>query len=268
MTTKLPSSSSSGMTQVPPRFAEAEKLALRAPPWLNYSRSGMVETRLSDWMSVAEAAAALGVTPRRVNQLVAAGALRAERIGNRALVKRLDVEARADLGPAGGRAYSPGRAWALILLAVGQRPPALDHATVSRLRGILRRQSLWQLRARLGSRAERRDFRAHSSDLGRIAAEDGVVRTGPRFAHEAGLSLVAADAPVELYVDERTAARVVRRYALQQSDDPNVVLRVVPSDVRGWLVGSVAPRTAVALDLADDRDARSQDVAREVLAFG
>jgi hypothetical protein len=99
-----------------------------------------------------------------------------------------------------------------------------------------------------------------------LAGEDGVVRTGPRFAAEAGLALVAPDAQVELYVNAATAQRLERRYHLRPSDEPNVVLRVLPDEVRGWLLGAVAPRMAVALDLAEDRDPRSQQVGREILS--
>jgi excisionase family DNA binding protein len=226
----------------------------------------MVEARLSDWMSVTEAAAALGLTRQRVGKLVAEGALRSRRLGSQTLVRRDDVDARLDLRPAAGRRYSARRAWALILLVDGTVPPGLDAPTLSRLRSVARQTSPWEIRARLASRAERRNLRAHSSDLARLAVEDGVVRTGPRSAAEAGLGLIASDAPVELYVDAATARRLQRRYSLRSSDDPNVVLRVVPDAVRSWLTAPIAPRTAVALDLADDRDPRSQQVAREALS--
>ena len=137
--------------------------------------------------------------------------------------------------------------------------------TLSKLRAVLRARDLWSMRLRLGSRAERRDLRAHSSDLARIEAEDGVVLTGARHAREAGLGLVAPDAPVEAYVDEATADRLAARYALRPSERPNVRLRVLPPGVAGWLESRVAPRLAVALDLAEDRDARARAAAREAL---
>jgi hypothetical protein len=77
---------------------------------------------------------------------------------------------------------------------------------------------------------------------------------------------VASDAPVELYVDAATADRLIARYRLRPSDSPNVILRVVPDEVRRWLSGPIAPRAAVALDLAEDRDPRSQTVAHDELA--
>jgi hypothetical protein len=59
---------------------------------------------------------------------------------------------------------------------------------------------------------------------------------------------------------------LVSRYRLRPSDRPNVVFHVVPSEVRPWLSGRIAPKPAVALDLADDRDPRSQQVAQDFLA--
>ena len=221
---------------------------------------------MEDWISSAEAADRLGLTAGRVRELIATGALGARRVGNRFLVRRADVEARALAGPLAGRPYSPHRAWALILLASDVIPPGVDAVTRSKLKKVLRESDLWSLKPRLGSRAERRTYRAHSSDLQRLEAEPAAVVTGARHAANAGLDLVAPDAPVELYVDAPTADRLVRRYRLRPSDRPNVVLRVVPVEARAWLTGHVAPRLAVALDLADDPDPRSQETARAALA--
>jgi excisionase family DNA binding protein len=225
----------------------------------------MVEEVDVDWMSTREAAAALGLTADRVRQLVASGALGSRRVGGRYLVRRDDVEARRDDGAPAGRPYAPRRAWALIFLAGGDTPPGVDAVTLSKLRAVLRGRDLWSMRMRLGARAERRDLRAHSSDLARIEAEDGVVLTGARHAREAGLGLVAPDAPVEAYVDEATADHLAARYAFRPSERPNVRLRVLPKSVAGWLHGRIAPRLAVALDLAEDRDPRARAAAQEAL---
>ena len=160
------------------------------------------------------------------------------------------------------RRVAPGRSssW-----PAAPRAPGVDAVTLSKLRAVLRGRDLWSLRSRLGARAQCRDLRAHSSDLARIEAEDGVVLTGARHAREAGLDLVAPDAPVEAYVDASTADRLAARYALRPSARPNVRLRVLPPGVEGWLEGRIAPRLAVALDLAGDRDPRAQAAARDAL---
>lgn len=226
----------------------------------------MIQANGTTLISPADAARRLGVTPRRVYALVSENRLHAERIGGRLLIDREDVDARAAGAWAVGRPFSPRRAWAMILLAAGETPPGVDASTRSKLHRLLRERDLWSMRARFADRAERRQFRAHSSDLSRIEKESGVVQSGARHAAAAGLGLVASDAAVELYLDRKTAESLVKRYRLVPSARPNVLLRVVPDEVRRWLTDSIAPLPAVALDLAEDRDPRSQQVAREVLS--
>ena len=226
----------------------------------------MIQANGVTFISPAEAAQRLGVTPRRVYALAKGNRLRAERIGGRLLIDRDGVEARIAGASAAGRPFSPRRAWALLLLAAGDNPPGLDPSTKSKLRRLLRERDLWSMRARFADRAERGGFRAHSSDLPRIEADPGVVRTGARNAAAAGLGLVASDAPVELYLDRRTADQLIRRFRLRRNPRPNVILRVVTDEVRRWLQEPIAPRTAIALDLAEDRDPRSRQIARGVLS--
>lgn len=226
----------------------------------------MVDALSADWLSPAEAAHRLGVSPRRVYALVDDGHLRAERVGGRLLLRRDSVEARASGAVANGRPFSARRGWALLLMAAGLDPVGLAPDARSKLRRVLRERDLWGLRARFGTRAERRVLRAHPSDLARIAGDPAVVRSGAGAAADAGLSLVAPGAPLELYVDAATAERLIERYRLSPSPRGNVTVRVVPDEVRAWLTGSVAPWPAVALDLAEDGDPRSRDVARVALS--
>jgi excisionase family DNA binding protein len=225
----------------------------------------MVDAIDVDWLSPAEAADILGVSPRRVYALIDDGRLRAERVGGRILVYRDSVGARASGAAANGRPFSARRGWALLLLAAGLEPASLEPDARSKLRRILRERDLWAMRARFGTRAERLVLRAHSSDLARIAADPAVVRSGAGAASDAGLPLIAPEAPLELYVDAAAAERLIDLYRLAPSPRGNVTLRVVPDEVRAWLTGPVAPWPAVALDLAEDGDPRSRDVARAAL---
>lgn len=225
----------------------------------------MIQASNSILLSATEAAERLGITPRRVSALVRDGRLRAQRIGGRLLIDGDDVDARNAVGPAVGHPFSPRRAWGLILLAAGV-DPSVDLPTKSKLRRLLRERDLWSMRGRLVNRAEGHDLRAHSSDIARIGAEPGLVRTGGRAAADAGFGLIAPDAPLEAYVDQSTADRLIERYRLAPSPRPNVVLRVVSDEVRSWLTGPLAPRPAIALDIAEDLDPRSQEVARSALS--
>lgn len=225
----------------------------------------MVDALVADWLSPAEAADRLGVSARRVYALIDVGLLRSERVGGRILVHRDEVEARASGASANGRPFSARRGWALLLLAAGLDPVGLAPDARSKLRRLLRERDLWTMRARFVTRAERLVLRAHASDLPRIAADPDVVRSGAAAAADAGLPLVAPGAPLDLYLDAAAAERLIGAYRLTASPRGNVVLRVVPDEVRAWLTGPVAPWPAVALDLAQDGDPRSLDVARAAL---
>lgn len=226
----------------------------------------MVEESDRTFVAPFEAAKLLGVSTRRVYDLVKTQKLASMRIGGRLLIDADSVRSRADGGERVGRPLSPRRAWGLILLASGEEPMALDAVTRSKLRRMLRERDLWSMRARLTRRATSNQLRAHPSDLRRLEQEPAVVRTGARFAPEAGISLLAPDAVSAYYVDAGTAASLVRKYRLSASSDPNVILRVVPDEIRPWLSGTVAPQAAVALDVAEERDARSRAAAQAALS--
>ena len=235
----------------------------------HYSYYGVVRKvqgcAFADWLSPVEASRRLGVSPRRVYALIEDGRLRAERVGGRILVHRDGVEARAAGATANGRPFSARRGWALLLLAAGLEPAGLPPDVRSKLRRHLRERDLWAQRARFATRSERHVLRAHSSDVARIAVDPEVVRSGAGAASDAGLPLVAPGAPLELYVDAVTADRLAATFRLTPSPRGNLTLRVVSDEVRAWLTGPVAPWPAVALDLAEDGDPRSRDVARAAL---
>lgn len=226
----------------------------------------MVEESGRTFVAALQAAERLGISRRRVYDLVRAQKLAFVRVGGRLLVDSDSVESLADAGERVGRPLSPRRAWGLILLASGEDPRALDVVTRSKLRRMLRERNLWSMRARLSRRAAPKALRAHPSDLRRIDQEPHLVRTGPRFAANVGISLIAPDTAAAYYVDAKTAASLIGKYRLAESSDPNVILRIVPDEVRGWLSHPVAPRVAVALDVAEERDARSRAAAEAALS--
>src|SRR5690242_17759901 len=65
-------------------------------------------------MSVAQAADRLGVSERRVRQLLASGELSTEKVAGRHLLSVDSVRRRSMDPPASGRPLSPGLAWALL----------------------------------------------------------------------------------------------------------------------------------------------------------
>jgi len=88
--------------------------------------------------------------------------------------------------------------------------------------------------------------------------------SGVTAAAELRLGSLAGDL-VDAYVDERALAAVIARYRLQESQEPNVILRAVSSFMPSWPPSHIAPRAAVALDLIEDDDPPSRQVGTELL---
>jgi excisionase family DNA binding protein len=220
---------------------------------------------LPGYVTVAEAASRLGVTADAVRRLIRAKELAAERIGRSYLLRAQDVERRVDLAPASGRRLTAAHAWGLLALAAGDPAPWLDRATRHRLRRLLDERGLAGLRSRLTARARRLSYRAHPSQLTRLRSDPAVMLAGVSAASQLKLGLLAGEM-VDGYVDELELESVVNRHHLRASRDPNVVLRVVPRFTDRWARPHVAPVSAVVLDLLDDPDPRTREVAEQALA--
>jgi hypothetical protein len=196
--------------------------------------------------------------------LVVAGKLEAAKIGGRWLVDAASVARRTERPPPAGRSLSRANAWGLLLVAAGQRPCWLGPEDLSRVRRALREQGLLALWPRLGRRAVLHRLRAHPSDLERIATEAEAIRTGASAAQEHHLDLVGAG-QLEVYLPEKRVLALVKRYALEPSDRPNVLAKVVadpwPFDARE----PVAPASVVGVDLIESDDPRSRRAGEELL---
>jgi excisionase family DNA binding protein len=68
-------------------------------------------------MAVVEAAERLGLSERRVRQILADGVLRGERIGRSWVIEQSAIDAIADDRPSVGRPWQPHSAWALLAVA-------------------------------------------------------------------------------------------------------------------------------------------------------
>ena len=206
----------------------------------------------------------LGLSLQRIRALVADGALPGRKVAGRWFVDRSAVERRLRDPRLTGRPYSPAHAWGLIALAEGASAPWLDPSNRSRLRHLLREHELEDITPSLARRGRRLELRAHTSDLPRIEKEPDVVLGGVSAASEHQLEIVAPGV-LEAYVPTARFDQLQRRYRLNPSSDPNVILRVVEDP---WPFGRdqrVAPRLAVVLDLLDDGDQRSRQAGLRAL---
>lgn len=217
-------------------------------------------------IGVASAARQLGVSPRRVHQMVAAGQLSGRRIGRSWVLDRADVQRFARARPGAGRPWSPSSAWNVLALANGD---AVRGSPVDRSRAKKRLQAgLEALAKRLSSRAQSRWFYGHPAVHSEVLSYPGVVASGISALSDHHVDLVTSDQS-EAYVRESRVAELADRFALDaDADRPNVRLRVVSDDDWPFDAGQrVASVAVVAVDLMDSDDERSQNAARELLAL-
>lgn len=226
---------------------------------------------MAEWKSVAEAADMLGVSGRRVRDLVESGALTAERVGAKSWLIDADAVRRRVLHiPASGRPLSAPHAWLLLawvqhVLDGADSPDPMsdiDRQTKYRLRQLLSapaaaaRWEHW-----LGRRAERRRIWIHPGVLQEFLADDRVHAGGAAAAASLGLSY--GGGPVRrVYVSAVQVQALADEYQFVDDADGDVEMMAVPEAAASLLSrrGPVPPAVALA-DLLESDNARERDVA-------
>jgi excisionase family DNA binding protein len=212
-----------------------------------------------DPISVSEAARSLKLSSARVRVMASQGQLPAAKIGDRWLIERSAVEQRQGKESPRGRRFTPRNAWAILLLASDEEAPGLDPSVRSRLRRALALEGLFALAPRLQDRSRVSIYKAHPGELPYVLEDEALVPSGISAAGSMGIGLLA-NGEADGYIAESQLRRFVDMHALSPGGiDGNVQLRVVPDLVWKSLADRpVAPLAAVALDLADEADPRSE----------
>ncbi|MYI55593.1 MAG: helix-turn-helix domain-containing protein [Acidimicrobiia bacterium] len=215
--------------------------------------------------SVAAAAEELGVSPRRVRQMLLRGALAGQRVGGVWVVDEPALRLAERARRPAHRPWTAAAAWAVLALACGEEP-AGSPAAGSRARERYAR-GLGELLDQLRERAALRWFYAHPAAVPRIADRDGVVRTAASAAPDHGLAL-AGTGPLDAYIRAGELATLLNEVPMEEGADPhNVRLRTVQDDCWPFPPGAVAaPLPVVALDLAESLNARERRLGAEILA--
>ena len=227
------------------------------------------------WLSVAQAAARLKVSPRRVRQLLAAGELSGEDVGGRALLDAAQVESRVARRPSPGRPFSPALAW--MLLAVlsdpgGSQAAAEDRSTRHRLRRLLiqlsdpQGPSVEELESLLRRRARPHRFWIHPRLMAQVFADPRVSAGRARAAAAYGLDVSPGDDALG-YVAASDLADVQAQYALEPDLSGALELRAYEPQPAGTtpLAGRPVPVAAAVFDLLESDDVRLQRIARNWL---
>jgi hypothetical protein len=221
---------------------------------------------MKDPVSIPEAAKTLKLSPARVRAMASRGQLPAAKIADRWLIERSIVEQRKKQKAPSGRRFTPWNAWAVLMLASGEDAPHLDPSVRSRLKRALALEGLGALAPRLRDRAGVSSYKAHPGEIPYMLEDKVLVRSGISAAGPLKLGLLAGR-EADGYIAQSQIQRFISKHALAPAEvGGNVRLRVVPDDVWPSLSGrSVAPQTAVALDLAEELDPRSQAAGKELL---
>lgn len=225
---------------------------------------------MPNWMSVADAAAELDVDARQVRNLIASGALSAQRVGRAWAIDAASVRARSARPVPPGRPLSPGRAWQILAIVDAALRPGEaevhdieDRRIRHHLRGLLiRRPELEHWPAWLRHRAEHRQVWFHPAAAARLAEDPRVERADVSMLlglPAGGLArlYVAADDVGGLIADHHG-----RAVGPGDDSDESLHLMVVPSEAPSWRAHVPA---AAVVDLASDRDARVRHAALGVL---
>ena len=216
-------------------------------------------------VGVQEAATLLGVSPRRVRQMIADKKLPARRVGRAWAIDENDLRQQSARRPA-HRPWKPASAWAVLAAAEGKSPPqpmAAHDLHRARKRAA---EGLQAIVGQLSERAERRSFYAHPSDLSRILASADTVRAGASAAADHGIDLIG-EGTDEAYVSESTLAQIaVSHHIEERSERPNLILRVIADADWPFPEGTqVVPPAVAAVDLLESDDERSRRAGAEIL---
>lgn len=212
------------------------------------------------------ASAILGVSPREVRRLAAAGKLQGARHLGRALVLDSEAVQRLAREPRRrGRPWSERVAWAALSLLSGGDAAWLSSAERSRLKRRLRKTTVDDLQYLASRRARVLVFRARPTvlpDLTGYVVPTGASALSAMQLRELGLT--AADRNLDGYVPAVELARLQGKFGLIEDSSGNVTLRAVT--VEDAFSGGVAPPAAIMLDLAGSLDTRESAAGRRETA--
>ena len=215
-------------------------------------------------IGVADAATELGVTRRRVRQMLTRGTIIGQRVGNTWVMYRSALESLSRQRPTAGRPWQPQSAWSLLAVASG-RDTDLSPSQRSRVRRRLE-AGLGCWLAQLSVRATLCSFYAHPSILPLLKDEPDIVLSGISAATHYPIDIVALN-HFEGYVPAAVLPALVRRFALNENAArPNVTLRTVADHL--WPFDSdekVAPLAIVAVDLLEANDGRTRRAGTQLL---
>jgi len=194
--------------------------------------------------TVSNAAKVLGVSEAQVGRLLSRGEILGTKWGRSWMIDAESVHRYASTRPERGRPYLPERAWAELL---GSNVRTLEGA--KKLAVLCRR------------RAERHAVRVIPGFIDALRKDPRVVLSGVDTGRKFK-AMVTLGPPMDLYLHANDVEKVFKKYvSADHVTDPNVIIRVVESDVLQQFEHHV-PLIVALVDLVAEGDYRS---VKEVL---
>lgn len=210
-----------------------------------------------DFLTTHEASDLLGVAPRQVRALAAAGHI--ARVA-RGVFDRTSVERyRAGHGSGRTRTWAVHTAWGAVAMLSGAAPLHLGDVQKSRLRATLREiTDPHELAIRTRDRATVTTWSGHRSVITRVRKELVVPGRGR-------LGLLDSDTIVDGYIESDRIADLVRRNRLREDTNGPVTLRHTNMDIDFIRYLATLGRTLAAVDAVTSLDPRERGVGEQVL---
>jgi excisionase family DNA binding protein len=224
---------------------------------------------VDDWLSVAEAAQRLGVSERRVRQLLDAGELAVGWVGPYRVIDEASVRRRASSRPGAGRPLGQPLAW-IVIDVLSHPGSAAARPKDRRLRHRLRRvlveeHSVAEWALLLRRRAVQHRYWGHPGIVSDLRVDRRVSSGGARAAAAHGLDVSVVD-DVGGYVDHAALHEIEQDFALEPDVRGDVLLCAYDASLLGAPIGGKPiPVAAAALDLLDSPDVRLAHAGRSWL---
>jgi hypothetical protein len=198
-----------------------------------------------DSLMTKEAAIALGVSQRQVTDLLQAGKLAGEQLGDGTwLVTPRSIAERRALNAGAGRTWSAASSWALLDELSGKSASGLSESTLARIRRRIRTSSAEEIARKAAARTNAHRYTADS--LERTTAE--LILTGKSAAHRIDPDLTNQTRSVEGYLREGELETFVRRHLLSADENGDVTIYERSGELN--VDENYAPDAVIAADLA------------------
>lgn len=219
------------------------------------------EANISGFMTVAQAADALALSPHQVRALAAAGEIEASRLDSRTILCDAASVVRYKLIFQGkGRPLSAEIAFAALGALSGKPVEGLSYQAQRRLRqkllSIDAKSLVWQARRRKTTKR----YRCSESFFPKLIKE--IVLSGVSTLDE--FDLTPGSSIVEGYAGQAELASIIKQFFLEEDSQGNVILHA--SEKNPWADSETMPIAVVAADLAESFNTRERAAGLNCLA--